>query len=98
LSISEAAENPANLPASETWGNSDTLTDHFARHGTDFDATSGEDYANQASQFLRDSQEQGLPTKIAANGTIRAYDPESDTFGSYSFDGTTKAFFKPSSG
>jgi RHS repeat-associated protein len=83
------------LSASETWGNPDTLADHFARHGADFNATSEEDYAHQASQFLQDSQADGLPTKIDADGTIRVYDPNTNTFGSYNPDGTTKTFFQP---
>ncbi len=91
-----AAEG-ASLPASETWGNPGTLAEHFEEHGADFGATSSENYANEASQFLKDSQANGLPTKIDANGTIRVYDPETNTFGSYNADGTTKTFFKPTS-
>lgn len=85
------------LDPDESWGNSETLSDHFERHGADFGAATEQDYANQASEFFRQSQEDGLPTKIDENGTIRVYDPNSNTFGAYNPDGTTRTFFKPSS-
>ena len=77
------------------WGNPNTLDDHFARHGADFGATSAEDYAQKASDFLQQSQEDNLPTKIDSNGVTRVYDPASNTFGSYNADGTTKTFYSP---
>jgi len=78
------------------WGRPETLDDHFARHGADFGAKSADDYAQQASDFLRRSQAQGLPTKVDAKGIIRVYDPATNTFGSYNPSGTTRTFFKPS--
>jgi len=54
-------------------------------------------YASQASQFLQDSQVDGLPTKIDAEGVIRVYDPDTNTFGAYNPDGTTRTFFQPTS-
>ena len=93
----EAAEatSTVELDTAESWGNPETLEDHFGRHGADFEATSQADYAEQASEFLQRSQAEGLPTKIDASGTIRTYDSASNTFGSYNPDGTTKTFFKP---
>jgi hypothetical protein len=85
----------ANCPCS--WGNPNTLEDHFLRHGPDFGSTSPEDYANQAAQFLQDSQANGLPTKIGPGGVIRVFDPATNTFGSYNPNGTTKTFYKPTS-
>jgi RHS repeat-associated protein len=93
-----AAESETGIPAAESWANPATLAKHFADHGADFGATSAEDYANQASNFLQRAQQEGLPTKIDSNGIIRAYDPETNTFGSYNPNGTTKTFFKPSGG
>jgi len=55
-------------------------------------------YAQQASDFFRRSQADNLPTKIGPDGTIRVYDPKSNTFGSFNPDGTTKTLFKPSGG
>lgn len=77
------------------WGNPKTLDDHFSRHGKDFGADSVDEYAQLASDFLRRSQREGFPTKIDSKGTIRVYDPKSNTFGSYNPDGTTKTFYKP---
>jgi RHS repeat-associated protein len=96
-------KDPHSQPVSEssgagTWGNSQTLEDHFVRHGGDFSATSAEDYANQAGEFYRQARANGLPSKVDANGVIRIYDPETNTFGAYNSDGTTRTFFKPSSG
>ena len=65
---SAAEGGTLDIGASETWGNASTLERHFADHGADFEATSAEDYANQASEFPQNSQAQGLPTKIDANG------------------------------
>jgi pyocin large subunit-like protein len=79
----------------ETWANPATLDDHFERHGGDFGATSATDYANMASQFFQRGIKEGLPIKISSDGTIRIYDPATNTFGSYRPDGTTKTFFKP---
>jgi hypothetical protein len=79
------------------WGKAGTLGDHFARHGADFGAKSANDYARMADDFFEQSQKAGLPTKIGPDGTIRVYDPASNTFGAFNADGTTKTFFKPSS-
>jgi pyocin large subunit-like protein len=81
------------LDAADSWGNSDSLGDHFARHGADFGAESEADYADWASRFFQDSQAENLPTKIDANGTIRVYDPETNSFGAFNPDGTTRTFF-----
>jgi len=37
-----------------------------------------------------------VPTKIDGKGVIRVYDPETNTFGAFNPDGTTRTFFKPS--
>ena len=86
-------DDPSNGPT--TWGNQKTLADHFNRHGEDFGSRSAQHYAQQASDFLRASQAQRLPTKIASDGTIRVYDPATNTFGSYTSSGATRTFYKP---
>jgi RHS repeat-associated protein len=86
---------PNGLSAADSWGRPETLADHFARHGADFGATSAEDYAQQASLFLQDSQARGLPTKIDSKGIIRIYDPETNSFGVYNANGKTASFYKP---
>ncbi len=79
------------------WGNPKILARHFRDHGADFGAKSADEYAQQASDFLRRSQAEGLPTKTDADGVIRVFDPKSNPFGAYNPDGTTRTFFKPSS-
>ena len=83
--------------AAKTWGNPTTLPDHFARHGSDFGATTAEVYAHLAWQFLERAKAQGLPAKVDPTGTLRVYDPGSGAFAAYNRDGTTKTFFKPGS-
>jgi len=86
-----------NIGKESNWGNPKTLQDHFDRHGKDFGSSCPGDYAKQAAAFFQKAQTEKLPTKISSDGVIRAYDPKSNTFGSYNSDGTTKTFFKPSS-
>jgi uncharacterized protein RhaS with RHS repeats len=95
LGVDAARVGAARVGTAESWGNSASLADHFARHGADFGATSAENYASQASRFLQRSQAEGLPTKIDLNGTIRTYEPASNTFASYNANGTTRTFFSP---
>ena len=94
LKGAKAAKNSLKLPASQSWGRADTLADHFSRHGADFGAKSADDYARKASEFLQQSQRQGVATKVDGT-TIRVYDRRKNIFGSYNADGTTKTFFKP---
>ncbi|QSX06691.1 hypothetical protein JYG23_04345 [Sedimentibacter sp. zth1] len=78
------------------WGNQDTLTDHYDRPGGDFDATSEQDYASQANDFYNNRR--NYDVKVDSNGTIRVYDSNTNTFGSYNSNGTTKTFYKPDKG
>jgi hypothetical protein len=96
--IRGAEEAYRSLRSAETWGNPKILQPHFRKHGADFGAQSADDYAGQASDFFQRAQREGLPTKIDPDGTVRVYDPSTNTFGSYNPDGTTKTFFKPSEG
>ncbi|MGU3435824.1 hypothetical protein ACNHUS_22740 [Actinomycetes bacterium M1A6_2h] len=79
----------------QRWGDPASLDDHFARHGTDFGARSAQEYAQMATEF---SERTDLPRKVTPDGTIRIYDPSTNTFGAYNADGTTKTFFTPGSG
>jgi RHS repeat-associated protein len=90
-----AAKAAATVKGPATWANSKTLADHFARHGKDFGAKTAQEYSQAASDFLRRSQGQRLPTKIGPDGTIRVYDPQTNTFGSYTAGGGTRTFYKP---
>ena len=77
------------------WGDSSTLPDHFQRHGLDFGAKTEEEYVQKAVDFLDRAEKDGLPRKVDENGITRAYDPKSNTFGSYNPDRTIKTFYKP---
>jgi RHS repeat-associated protein len=98
--VADAAEEGTGvlrLSSEESWGNAKTLEDHFANHGADFGANSPAEYARGASEFFQRGIQDGLPTKISSDGTIRVYDPATNTFGSYRPDGATKTFYKPTS-
>lgn len=85
------------LPTGRTWGRIETLGDHFARHGRDFNARTPDDYAAQAAAFLQRAKTAGLPAKRDADGTLRVFDPATGAFAAYNRDGTTKTYFKPDS-
>lgn len=92
-----AAKRPA-PPVERTWGSMRTLQDHFDRHGADFRATSPDDYARQAWEFLQRARDEGLPAKLDdSNGTLRVWDAKTGAFAAYNHDGTTKTYFKPGS-
>lgn len=83
-------------PTRTTWGRMGTLQDHFDRHGADFSATSPDDYAAQAWQFLQRARAGGLLMKWdVEESTLRVFDPASRAFAAYNRDGTTKTFFRP---
>ncbi len=83
-------------PARQTWGDLDTLQDHFVRHGRDFRAQNADDYAARAWLFLQRAIDEGLPVKQdAADGTLRIWDPHTQSFAAYNRDFTTKTYFKP---
>jgi hypothetical protein len=88
-----SADDVLRLGTKDSWGKLNTLDDHFARHGADFGATSADDYARQASEFL---QRPGNLTKIdPKTGVIRVYDPATEAFGAYNSTGTTRTFYVP---
>lgn len=71
---------------------------HFDDHKDDFGATSWNDYADQAQDFQQRIQDDNLPAVEGPDGVVRAYDPDSNTFGAYNADGTTRTFFQPDDG
>lgn len=86
-------------PTARTWGDRESLQDHFIRHGRDFAAKNADDYAAKAWLFLQRAKDEGLPAKLDPdNGTIRVWDGASHTFAAYNRDFTTKTFFRPQSG
>jgi hypothetical protein len=95
------AQGPAKFsapPTARTWGSLRTLQDHFDRHGADFHATSPDDYARQAWEFLQRAMEEGYPAKLDdSDGTLRVWDAKTGAFAAYNRDRTTKTYFKPGS-
>jgi len=82
-------------PAAQSWGRSESLADHYARHGRDFNARDADDYAAQAAAFLQRARIAGFPAKRDAQGTLRIFDWATGAFGAYNADGTTRTYFKP---
>lgn len=95
--VQSAATNAKRLvdEGGDGWGNPSTLGDHFTRHGGDFGSPNAKAYARQAQEFLQRAISERLPTKVGPDGTIRVYEPRTNTFGSYNSDGTTQTYFKP---
>ena len=87
--------NKVLVSGKKTWGNRATLTDHFERHGHDFNARSENHYARMAHKFYINRS--NYQTKVDDNGVIRVYDKKTNSFGSYNPDSTTKTYFKPKS-
>jgi RHS repeat-associated protein len=75
------------------WGRFETLSDHYDRHGPDFGSSSPEEYAQQASDFLRQMVKNGEIKINPDDGVIRAWDPATKSFGSYNPDGSTKTYY-----
>ena len=70
--------------AATNWANPATLASHFARHGAAFGARTADEYAGMARDFFVRSQRERLPTKIdPRDGTIRVFDPDTNTFGAF---------------
>jgi hypothetical protein len=90
------ASEPA-PPARMTWGQLDSLADHFDRHGGDFGARDAEHYARLAWEFRQRARREGLPAKQDEGGVIRVFEASSRSFAAYNRDGTTRTFFKPRS-
>ncbi len=76
------------------WGNPNTLQDHFDRHGRDFGAKNQNDYARQANELFNNRDE--YLVKVDDDGVLRIYDPDTNSFGAYNENGSTRSFFKPS--
>ena len=95
VSTESRAASANGAAARQTWGRPETLPDHFARHGHDFNARDADDYAAKAAAFLQRAKTSGLPAKRDADGSIRVYDRATGTFAAYNANGTTKTFFKP---
>jgi pyocin large subunit-like protein len=53
---------------------------------------------NKSQDFLKNSGSEGIKININLDdGTVRLYEPSTNSFGAYNPDATTKTFFKPTS-
>ncbi len=91
----QGQESAETTPDSNGWGNPNTLLDHFARHGGDFNAQSPEEYAQDAQRFELRYSDPNVEVKEDPSGVVRMWDPATDEFGAYNADGTTRTFYKP---
>ena len=91
------AVKPPQAPAARmTWGNLESLQDHFDRHGRDFQSRDPEHYAAQAWELLQRAKTGELPMKLDdSDGTLRVWDPKTRAFAAYNRNGSTKTFFRP---
>jgi hypothetical protein len=85
-------------PPAPNWGRPETLQDHFDRHGGDVGARTPEEYASKAEQFRQEAARGQYDSFTDKNGVTRVYDQNSNRFGSYNADGTTKTFYTPTRG
>jgi pyocin large subunit-like protein len=87
------------IDGAASWGDASTLADHFARHGGEFGAADEADYASQANEFYNNSGNPGIQVKYDFyKNQTRVYDPATNSFGSYNYNGTTATFYKPTGG
>lgn len=77
------------------WANQDTLQDHYERHASDFNISNPNQYAYEANRFFINKGK--YQNKTDVDGTIRVFDPQSNTFGSFNSNGTTRTYLKPTS-
>jgi hypothetical protein len=92
-----AAADPKQIveEGGDGWGNPSTLTDHFDRHGGDFGSPDEDAYAREAQDFLERAVADRLSMKVAPDGTIRVYEPSTNTFGAYNADGLPRRTSSP---
>lgn len=62
----------------------------------DLGATDANDYAQRANSFYNNRSHYRVKTD--SDGTIRVFDPVTNTFGSYNANGSTRTFYKPTGG
>jgi YD repeat-containing protein len=82
------------------FANDSRAREHFEKHvieKKEFGFATELDYVKAATDF-RDSTIPGKQAKLNSDGTLRLYDPKTNTFASYNADGTTRTMFKPDDG
>jgi uncharacterized lipoprotein NlpE involved in copper resistance len=75
----------------------EAVAKQFSRNGSDFGATSANDYAAKANAFVSNPPA-GVKTAVRGNGDKLLYDPKSNTFAVVNRKGLPKTMFKPDDG
>jgi len=77
----------------------DLLTDHFEDHGSDFGATTGSEYEQQAARFLSDQDTPDIlqfeRTKGYRQGDLVRFNPKTDEFGVLTPEGQIRTYYRP---
>jgi filamentous hemagglutinin len=68
---------------------------HFARHGTDFGASTEADYEAQASRFLYGPLAPNTLQKLRSAGDIVRFNPTTGEFRLGTPSGTIRTYYKP---
>ena len=91
------AVKPPQAPAARmTWGNLESLQDHFDRHGRDFQSRDPEHYAAQAWELLQRAKTGELPMKLDdSDGTLRVWIPRQAPSPPTIATAAQKLFFAP---
>jgi pyocin large subunit-like protein len=84
---------PVAQAADAYWARPATLPEHFARHGAEVGARDEAAYVRLAASLLARAQRGEVPMKVARDGTIRVYDPQTHLFGAYNRDGGIRTLF-----
>jgi hypothetical protein len=100
LSGAAGASETGNIAnnVNKTWGNVETLSQHFIDHGSDFGSKTAEEYAETAAKFRNKNGLRGIRSLTDKDGILRMYEESTNTFAAYNANGTTKTFFKPDAG
>ncbi len=77
------------------FSNHDNLSDHFNKHGAEFGYTNESQYLKGAQDFIGTKGNQGVLSKVRANGETVIYNPKTNEFAVLSKDGSIITYFKP---
>lgn len=103
LDAAGAAASGAKTPGALTdeqviesgWADRKKLARHLRKHAGDVGAVTQADYVRAAQDLLQRARSGGLPMKVAEDGDILVFDPDSELFGVYRSDGKARTIFRP---
>ncbi len=83
------------IQGSNGFSNSNSLSDHFNKHGAEFGYTNESEYLKGAQDFIGTKGNEGVLSKVRANGDTVIYNPNTNEFAVVTKDGTIVTYFKP---